>query len=139
MENVGDGGVVGCVVLHFKPCALVSWSAENSQVSVTQFQKRESTGIYQSQGLTILASAGKPKLTVGTLVILKVFNGLKLRLRIYIHLVIYSLTWIFDVHAKVRDVVIPIIFTIFNYVKALDWTNDMNPSRRLICLLAEHA
>ena len=35
MENVGDGGVVGCVMLHFKPSALVWWSAENSQVSMT--------------------------------------------------------------------------------------------------------
>jgi hypothetical protein len=35
VENVGDGGVVGCVVQHFKPGALVWWSAKNSQVSVT--------------------------------------------------------------------------------------------------------
>ena len=47
VKNVGDGGVVGCVVLHFKPSALVWWSAENSQVSVTQFKIRESTDIYQ--------------------------------------------------------------------------------------------
>jgi hypothetical protein len=48
VENVGDGGVVGCIVLQFKPSALVWWSAENSQVSVAKFQKRESTDIHQS-------------------------------------------------------------------------------------------
>jgi len=46
VENVSDKRVVRCVVLHFKSSALVWWSAENSQVSVTQFQKRESTDIH---------------------------------------------------------------------------------------------
>ena len=44
VENVGNGGVVWCIVLHSKAGALIWWSAENSEVSVTQFQKRESTG-----------------------------------------------------------------------------------------------
>ena len=47
--------------------------AENSQVSVTQFQKRESTDIYQLQGLVILANFVYPKLTVGAVVVLEVF------------------------------------------------------------------
>ena len=80
MENVCDGGDVGCVMLHFKSSALVWWSAENSQVSITQFEKRESTDIHQSQSLFILANFGKPKWTVGTVMIPKVFNGFMLRL-----------------------------------------------------------
>ena len=116
VENVGDGRVVGCVMLHFKPGALVWWSAENSQVPVTQFQIRESTDIHQLKGLFILAYFGKPKCTIGAIVIFEVFNGLILRLRVYILLVIYSLTWVFDVHAKVRDVLILMIFKNFNYI-----------------------
>jgi len=45
VENVGDGEVVGCVVLHFEPSALVWWSAEDSQVSITQLKIGESTDI----------------------------------------------------------------------------------------------
>jgi hypothetical protein len=56
VENVCEEGIVGCFMLHFKPGALVWWSAENSQESVTQLQIRKSTGIYQSQGLIILAN-----------------------------------------------------------------------------------
>jgi len=74
MENVGDGGVVGCVVLHFKTSALVWWSHENSQVSLTQFQIRESTDIHQSQGFFILANCGEPKWTVGASMIFEVFD-----------------------------------------------------------------
>jgi hypothetical protein len=65
-ENVGDGRIIGCVVLDLKSGALIRRSAENSQVSVTQFQKGESTGLRQEQGLVILANLGEPKLTVGT-------------------------------------------------------------------------
>ena len=75
VENVCDGGIVGCIVLHFKPSALVWWSAENSQVSVTQFQIRESTDIDQLQGLFILANVGQPKWTVGASVIFEVFDS----------------------------------------------------------------
>jgi len=75
VENIGDGGVVGCVVLHFKPSALVWWSAENSKVAVTEFQKRESTDIRQSQGLRILTDVSKPEVTVGTAVIFQVFHS----------------------------------------------------------------
>jgi len=116
VENVGDGRVVGCVMLHLKPGALVWWSAENSQVPVTQFQIRESTDIQQLKGLLILAYFGQPKCTIGAIVIFEVFNGLILRLRVYILLVIYSLTRVFDVHAKVRDVLIMNIFKNFNYI-----------------------
>jgi len=138
VENVGDGGVVGCIVLQFKPSALVWWSAENSQVSVAKFQKRKSTDIYQSQGLFILANFGQPKCTVGASVILQVFNGLMLQVQENIMLVIYSLTRIINIHAKVRDVVLRIIYTVFNYVEALYWTYDEHPSRRCICLSAAH-
>jgi len=75
VENVSDGGVVGCLVLHFKPSALVWWGAENSQVSMTQSQIRESTDIYQLQGLFILANFCEPKWTVGACMIFEVFNG----------------------------------------------------------------
>jgi len=61
VENIGHVGVIGCLVLHLKPSALIWWSAENSQVSMTQCQKRESTDIHQSQGLFILANFGQPK------------------------------------------------------------------------------
>ena len=46
-ENVGHGGVIGRIVLHFKSGALIRRSTENSQVSVTQFQKGENTGLHQ--------------------------------------------------------------------------------------------
>jgi len=138
VENVGDRGVIGCIVLHFKPSALVWWSAENSQVSVAKFQKRESTDIHQSQGLFILANFGQPKCTVGASVILQVFNGLMLQVQENIQLVIYSLTRIIDIHAKVRGVVVLSIFAVFNYVEALYWTYDGHPSRRFICFSAAH-
>ena len=138
VENFCDGGVIGCVVLNFKPSALVWWSAENSQVSVTQFQKIKSTDIDQSQGLFILANIGKPKLTVGTSVIFEVFNGLVLWVRVNIHHVVYSLTRIFNVHAKVRNIVVQLIFTVFNHIESLDWTSDGHPSKRSICLPTAH-
>ena len=36
VDNIGDDWVIGCVVLHFKPSARVWWSAENSQISLSQ-------------------------------------------------------------------------------------------------------
>ena len=69
VKYVGDGGIIGRIMLHFKSGALIGGSAENSQVSVTQFQKRESTDIHQLQGLFILANFGQPKWTVGASVI----------------------------------------------------------------------
>ena len=107
VKNVDDEGVVRCVVLHFKPGALVWRSAENSQVSLTQFQKREGTGIHQSQGLIILANVGEPKLTVDAIVVFEVFDRRMCRVQVNIlGGIVYSLTRIFNIHAKVRDVVI---------------------------------
>ena len=104
MENVSDDGTVGRIVLHFKLGALVWWSAENSEVSLTQFEKRESTDIHQSQGLFILASIGEPKLTVGASVIFEVFDSSMCRVEANIlGCIVYSLARVFDVHAKVRD------------------------------------
>jgi hypothetical protein len=62
-------------MLDFKPGALIRGSAENSQVPMTQFQVGESTRFRQKQGLVILANVGEPKLTVGAVVILEVFDG----------------------------------------------------------------
>jgi hypothetical protein len=39
-----------------------------------QFQKGESTGFYQMQGLIIMAYGMQPKITVGAIVILEVFD-----------------------------------------------------------------
>jgi hypothetical protein len=58
VKNIGDEGVIWCIMFYFKPSAPIWRSAENSQVSVTQLQIRESTGINQLQGLPILANAG---------------------------------------------------------------------------------
>jgi len=62
-------------MLHFEPGALIRGRAENSEVPVTQSQIGESAGFRQQQGLVILANVGKPKLTVGAIVILEVFDG----------------------------------------------------------------
>ena len=75
VKYVGDGGVIGRIMLHFEPGALVEWRAEYSQVSLAQLQKGESTDVHQMQGLVILANVGEPKLTVGAVVILEVFDG----------------------------------------------------------------
>jgi len=61
-----------------------------------------------------------------------------LRVRDNIDLVVYSLTRIFDVDAKVGDVVIKIIFLNFDYIGAFDWTSDEHPPRRSFCLCAAH-
>jgi len=39
VENISDGGIIGRVMLHFKPSTPILWNAENSQVSMTQFKK----------------------------------------------------------------------------------------------------
>ena len=75
VNHVGDGRVVGCVMLHIKLGAPIWGSAENSEVSLTQFQKMVRTDVYQVQGLLILANVGQPKLAGSTIVILEVFDG----------------------------------------------------------------
>ena len=75
VKYVGDDGVIGCIMLHFEPGALIRGRAENSEVPVTQYQIGESAGFRQQQGLVILANFGEPKLTVGAVVILEVFVG----------------------------------------------------------------
>ena len=75
VKYVGNGGDIGCNMLHFEPGALIWGRAENSQVPVTQYQIGESAGFRQQQGLVILANVGEPKLTVGAVVILEVFDG----------------------------------------------------------------
>ena len=75
VKYVDDGGVIGCIMLHFQSGTLIRGGAEKSQVTVLQFQIRESTGFRQEQGLVILANFGEPKLTFGAFVILEVFVG----------------------------------------------------------------
>jgi len=116
-------------MLHFKPRALIRRSTENSQVSVVQFEIWESTDFRQSEGLIILANFGQPKLTVGAIVILEVFEGPIGWIQVNIQLVIKSLARILDLHAKVRYVVVYIICTILYDIGPLDWTSDGHPSR----------
>ena len=101
MKHVGDGGFIRCIMLHFKPGALVVWSAENSQVSLAQLQKGESTYVHQMQGLGILANCAQPKRTVGAFVILEVSGGRVAGSQVDFALVVNRLARIFDVHAKV--------------------------------------
>ena len=56
IKNVCCGGAIGGHVLYFKPDALIRWGAEDSQLSLEQFKKRESAGFDQTQGLIILAN-----------------------------------------------------------------------------------
>jgi hypothetical protein len=42
--------------------------------------------------------------------------------------VVYSLARVFDMHSKVRDIFLMIVFTVFNTKKALDWTSNKQPS-----------
>ena len=116
MKNVGDGGVVGCVVLHFKSSALVWWSAEDSQISLTQSQKGERTGFQQTQGLVILTNFGQPKLTIRAIVIPEVFDGSLRWIQVNIQVVIESLARVFNIHTQVGGVVRKIIFIEFNYI-----------------------
>ena len=106
VKHVVDERVVGCVMLHLKPGALVWWSAENSQVSVTQFQIRESTDIHQSQGLRILTDFLKPEVTVGTVVKFQVFYSRMTRIHVDAQLVVCGLASIFDTEAKVDYIII---------------------------------
>ena len=139
VENIGDGGVVGSIMLDFKSSAPIWRSADNIQVSVTQFQIRESTWIKQPQGFIILANVGKPVFTVSAFVVLEVFDGPIGRIQVDIQRrVIADLARILDLQAKVRNVVIQFIFTFLNNIGSLDWTNDWCPFRRIICFTAAH-
>ena len=106
VENVGDKRVIGCFVLQFKPSALVWWSAKNSKIAMTQFQKRESTDIHQSQGLRILTDFLKPEVTVGTVVKFQVFYSRMTRIHVDAQLVVCGLASIFDTEAKVDYIII---------------------------------
>ena len=126
-------------MLHFKPSALIRWRADNSQVALNQFKKGESTGFHQTQGLSILANVWKPKMTVGSLVILEVFFSRVAWSQVDVQqLVVCSLTRIFDTHSKVGDVVVILIFTIFNGVGSFYWTSHRNPFRKRVCRSAAH-
>jgi len=138
VEDVGDGRVVGCIMSYFKSSTLIWRSAEYSQVSLTQFQIRESTGINQLQRLFILANVGQPKVTISAIVKLEVFGSRIPRIQVNSHFVIENLARIIDVQAKVRYVVIVYVLTIFNYIGSLDWTYDWCPFRRQICLSTAH-
>ena len=106
VEYVCNSQAVGCIVLHFKPGALVGWSAENSQVSLAQLQKGESTYVHQMQGLGILANCAQPKRTVGAFVILEVSGGRVAGGQGDFAFVVDCLARVFDIHAKVRDIVL---------------------------------
>ena len=88
-------------MLHLNSGTLVIRSAENSQVSLAQPQKRESTDIKQMQGLGILAFFAKPKLTFGAFVIPEVSGGRVAGSQVDFTLVVDRLTRIFDIHAKI--------------------------------------
>ena len=77
-------------------------------------------------------------MTVGAIVKLEVSDCPNGRIKFNLQLVIESLARIFDVKAKVRDVVIILICTILDCIGALDWTADGYPSRRRFCLSAVH-
>ena len=74
-----------------------------------QLEKREGIGFDQAQGLIILANFGKPKLTVGAVVILQVFHSRTGRIHVDVPLVVDSLTRVFDLHSKLRYIVIIVI------------------------------
>ena len=113
-------------MLHFQSGALIRRSADNTQISMDQSEEGESTTDFnQSQSLCILANFCQPKLTVGTVVKLQVFDSRILRIQVDVLFVIERFARIFDTHAKVRDVVISFIFifTIFNSIGSFDWTS----------------
>jgi len=68
----------------------------------------------------------------------EVFNGSIVRIEVNIQMVIESLAGIFDTHAKVRDIILSSILTIFNQKGSLNWTFDGCPTRRSIALSAEY-
>ena len=88
------------------------------------------------QGLRILAFIKKPKFTVSTVVILEVLDNPISRVKVDIQLVVNSLARIFNIYAKVRDVIIIIIATVFNDVRSFDWTSKGCPIRRSFCLFS---
>ena len=110
VKHVGDRGAVRCLMLHFEPSALVEWSAENSQVSLAQLQKGERTDVHQMQGLGILANCAQPKRTVGAFVIPEVSGGRVAGSQGDFEVVVDGLARVFDIHAKVRDVVLKVIW-----------------------------
>ena len=113
VKNVFDRGAVRCIVLHFKPGALVEWRAEDSQASLAQLQKGESTDVHQMQGLGILANCAQPKRTVGAFVIPEVSGGRVAGSQGDFEVVVDGLARVFDIHAKVRDVVLKVIFVLW--------------------------
>ena len=88
-------------MLHFEPDTLIRRSTENSEVSVTQSEKGESTGLHQSQGLIILAKVGQPKLTVSSVLIFEVFDSRVAWSQVDIPGIVFRLAGIFDSHTKV--------------------------------------
>jgi len=77
-------------------------------------------------------------LAVCAIVVFEVFDGPIGRIQVNIQLIVESLTRIVDENAKVRDVVVFSIRTIFDYEGSLDWTNHGYPSRRFVCLSTAH-
>ena len=134
VKHVFYGRIIRSTMVHFKSSALIRWSAENCQVSLKQFKKRESIGFDQTQGLCILTSVGKPKYTICAIVILEIFNSRIPRIHVDVQFIIDSLARIFDKHAKVTDVIILIITAIFNSICSFDGTSQGYPIRGLICL-----
>ena len=130
-KYVSNGRVIGCIMLHFKLGALIWWGSEDSQVSLTQSQKRESTRLHQPQGLLIIANFWNPKVTVGTIVILHVFDSLISRAHVNMLVVVYSLARIVYIKPKVGDIVIIRISTIFISIGSFDWTSQRNPFRQI--------
>jgi len=96
---------------------------------VTQSQKRESTRLHQSQGLIILANFRQPKLAVGTLVKLHIFDSCMCRVHVNILLVVNSLARILDIHAKIRNIIICDIFILSNDIGSFDWASEECPFR----------
>ena len=78
------------------------------------------------QGLGILANCAQPKLTVGAFVILEVSGGRVAGSQSDFALVVDCLARIFDIHAKVGDVVLSVIYIqwcILNGKGPLDWAS----------------
>ena len=107
MKNSGYGGVIGRAVMHFKLSALVRGSGGNSQVSLSQLNLRE---IFDEPPVLREYALGKPKLTVGTFVVLQVFDSGLAWTQVYVKFVVYSLARIFDLHTKIRDIILSVIF-----------------------------
>ena len=94
---------------------------------MTQFQKRESTDIHQSQGLRILTDFLKPEVTVGTVVKFQVFYSRMTRIHVDAQLVVCGLASIFDTEAKVDYIIIgPKSFS-WKYIRSFYWAYYWNP------------